>query len=481
MVVRQGGCVSEGSCVGAPPDGCVPRRPAVRSNSGRIASSNGGSPASGVLGGAGRPKANGSRRPAAALRRLWWALPLAVLAVFAALFVGGDVLERRFFPTMPTAWRHALLTFGAGLVTAAASAAVYVVMRRQERLLSATASRLSRLLESYTGNAQAPVRFENPHLKHCRDMLICPRAECPMHSARGQRCWQVMALSRADPGRPGPHVDIQQCHACSVYRSSCPDPLTELGESFNNLMFLLEEEAAQVGRMRAQMLEKEKMVALGQLAAGVAHEVGNPLSSISSIVQMLRRGQVRKPKPEELDLIETHIQRISSIVRQLAGQAQPGTQRWESLDIGKVIDAVIRLVRFDRRARNVEIVCRLPETSRPTFGLRDQLQQVFLNLTLNALDAMPQGGKLTIEAKENHRHIVVTVADTGCGIRPEVGRRVFEPFYTTKEPGQGTGLGLSVSYGIIETHGGTIDFDSVVGQGTEFAVKLPIRNKPPEA
>ncbi len=83
--------------------------------------------------------------------------------------------------------------------------------------------------------------------------------------------------------------------------------------------------------------------------------------------------------------------------------------------------------------------------------------------------------------KENHRHIVVTVADTGCGIRPEVGRRVFEPFYTTKEPGQGTGLGLSVSYGIIETHGGTIDFDSVVGQGTRFAVKLPIRNEPPEA
>jgi signal transduction histidine kinase len=301
-----------------------------------------------------------------------------------------------------------------------------------------------------------------------------------MHVAPGQRCWQVMALSRADR-YDGPRVDIQQCHECSVYRSSCPDRLTELGESFNNLMFLLEEEAAQVGQMRAQMVEKEKMVALGQLAAGVAHEVGNPLSSISSIVQMLRRGHGREPKPEELDLIETHIQRISSIVRQLAGQARPGTERWESLDVGSVIDAAVRLVRFDRRARDVEIVCRSPETPQPTIVLRNQLQQVFLNLALNALDAMPQGGKLTIETKEDPRHIVVTVADTGCGIQPEIGRRIFEPFYTTKEPGQGTGLGLSVSYTIIEAHGGTIDFDSVVGQGTEFTVKLPIRNEPSKA
>jgi len=114
-----------------------------------------------------------------------------------------------------------------------------------------------------------------------------------------------------------------------------------------------------------------------------------------------------------------------------------------------------------------------------TFGLSGQLQQLFINLLLNAYDAMPDGGELTIRVQRRVRKIVASVEDTGCGIAAEVGRRVFEPFFTTKEPGQGAGLGLAVCYNVVEKHGGRIDFDSTPAIGTTFTVEIPILTEPP--
>ena len=114
------------------------------------------------------------------------------------------------------------------------------------------------------------------------------------------------------------------------------------------------------------------------------------------------------------------------------------------------------------------------------YALRNQLQQVFLNLALNALDAMPDGGTLAIHAQRKRSELVVVLEDTGCGIAPEAGRRIFEPFFTTKEPGSGTGLGLAVSYGIVQKHGGRIDFKSVLGIGTTFVVSIPVVSEPPD-
>jgi signal transduction histidine kinase len=113
--------------------------------------------------------------------------------------------------------------------------------------------------------------------------------------------------------------------------------------------------------------------------------------------------------------------------------------------------------------------------------LPGQLQQVFINLSLNALDAMPDGGTLTIRADRKRKAILVSVRDTGEGIPPAVGRRIFEPFFTTKQPGQGTGLGLAVSYGVVQKHGGAIDFQSSVGGGTLFTVELPVLDRTPDA
>ena len=216
-----------------------------------------------------------------------WLLPVVALAAVAVMFILADVIERYLFPDMSTGWRHALLTARSAIVTAAGAAILYLWMRRQQQRLSRTAEQLTRLLESYQRKPSTGLRFENPHLLHCRDVLDCRRTRCAMYEAPGERCWQKLALNHAADDRLCPEVEIEQCYQCAVYRKSCPDKLYELGESFNNLMYLLEQESGQVGRMRAQMVEKEKMVAIGQMAAGIAHEVCNPLSSISAVVQML--------------------------------------------------------------------------------------------------------------------------------------------------------------------------------------------------
>ena len=406
-------------------------------------------------------------------------IPLAVVSTFAVLFVGWEVAERHFFPTLSVGTRHALLTLRAGVITAVASATVYLLMRRQQHRLAGTAERITGLLESYAARRSPAERFENPNLVHCRDVLNCQRRDCAMYDSPGRRCWQDIALRHNVGDQHIPEVTLQQCHECEVYRLSCPDKLTELGESCNNLMFLLEEEAKQVGTMRAQFVQKEKMVAVGQLAAGIAHEVCNPLSSISSIVQVLKRARSAGPRNEELELIETHVQRISATVRQLVSLSRPSVERWESADVGEILDDVVQLVTFDGRARQVDITFERPRSLPRTFVLHGQLDQVFINLSLNALDAMPDGGRLVIAVREEHGSIVVCVEDSGCGIGPETARRIFEPFFTTKEPGRGTGLGLTVSYSIVEKHGGSLDVTSTPGKGAAFRVEIPILSKAP--
>jgi len=439
----------------------------------------GGCDASSVGPCASRPGASARRRLRAILPKsigVAVGLPLLVLAAFAVLFVGLNELERHVFPGMSTALRHFLLTACAAVTATLLSLAIYIPMRRHQRYLSRTAERIARLLESYSGDPAKTLRFENSHLVHCRQVVSCQQADCRMYNSVGERCWQVMALG----GSGSPNVRLQQCHACQVYRASCPDKLIELGESFNSLMYMLERRTAQVDRMRKQMVEKQKMVAIGQIAAGIAHEVGNPLSSISSVTQLLKRHHPNSHMSEQLDIIGTHIKRISDIVQQLVSMARPGPESWAQGDIGRPLRDAMQLISFDKRARNVEIDFKPPVSLPKTHALLGQFQQVFLNLGLNAFDAMPDGGTLTVRAKQAFDKLVFTVEDTGSGMSPDVQRQIFNPFFTTKEPGQGTGLGLAVSHSIVQKHGGTIECRSVVGKGTTFTIQVPILDNPPD-
>ncbi len=404
---------------------------------------------------------------------------LVVLGVFVALLVLSDVAVARLFPSASTALHHGVLSAQAAVLALIACGLVYLTMDRQHKRLSNTAQRLQQLVDDYRRNPDKAGRFENPHLVTCGEVLDHRPPDCPAPDRLGRRCWQTAALRSGGRTTNGSSNPMDVCYGCEVYQQSCPDKLTRLGESFNNLMFLLEEEAHHNSRMHAQMVEKEKMVSIGQIAAGVAHEVCNPLSSISSVAQTLKRKTKNESTVEQLDIIETHIKRISHTVRQLVRMAPPGPERWEQCDVVEILRDAMRLIRFDRRARNTKIDFEPPKNIPRTFALANQLQQVFLNLGLNALDAMPEGGTLTVRVRSRRRDIVVSIKDTGTGIPTELGERIFEPFFTTKEAGKGTGLGLAVSFGIVQKHGGSISFDSRPGSYTVFSVTMPTITEPP--
>ena len=408
-------------------------------------------------------------------------LPIVVLAVIVVILVGWEIGQRHLFPNPSVGLTHFLLTIRAVTITGTACGIVYALMRAQQRGVSQTATRLADLLEAYMVDPNTTEKFENRHLVHCREALRCEFEECPMYEAPGERCWQIMALPDRHDDRVAPAVELDKCHECEVFRQSAPDQLTALGEDINNLMFLLQTEGRRAEHLRGELVEREKMFAIGQLAAGLAHEVGNPLSSISSIVQMLKRAGTSGGMTDQLDLMESHIQRITTTVRQLSRLARRGGDRWSVTDIGRALEDTVKLVSFDERARNVKIEFTPPGPLPGTYGIAGQIEQVFLNLMLNALDAMPNGGTLGIEAHYAHGEIVVKIADSGCGIAPDAKSQIFNPFFTTKDPGQGTGLGLSVSYTVVQKLNGSIEFESVPDQGTVFTVTLPILDQPKAA
>jgi len=230
-------------------------------------------------------------------------------------------------------------------------------------------------------------------------------------------------------------------------------------------------------RLEEQLQISEKMASIGLLAAGVAHEVNTPLTGISSYTQMLLDGaDPQDPKTVLLEKIERQTFRAAKIVNGLLNLSRPGTAAGERIhvDINAVIGDVVSLLEHQFEVGSIKVRRELTDASTTVIGIEHQLQQVFLNLFLNARDAMPRGGWLTIATRIDGRQLVATVSDTGSGIPPEQLARIYDPFFTTKDIGRGTGLGLSITYGIVQEHDGAIRCDSALGQGTRFTLTLPL-------
>ena len=231
-----------------------------------------------------------------------------------------------------------------------------------------------------------------------------------------------------------------------------------------------------------QLHRSEKLASLGRLAAGVAHEINNPLTGVLTFAHLMReKPNMDDQDLQDLDLIIQETTRAAEIVRGLLDFARERAVIKEPLNLNEVIVRTIRLIRnqklFDRIVIDEDLANDLPDIE----GDMNQLQQVLLNLSLNACEAMPTGGTLLIRTRSEERGVIVTLADTGCGIKPEYLEHVFEPFFTTKPVGKGTGLGLSVSYGIVQQHGGTIELDSEPGRGTTFTLVFPALGREPVA
>jgi signal transduction histidine kinase len=240
---------------------------------------------------------------------------------------------------------------------------------------------------------------------------------------------------------------------------------------------LLIEDITDRVRLEEQLQISEKMASIGLLAAGVAHEVNTPLTGISSFTQMLLEGaDPTDPKTVLLEKIERQTFRAAKIVNGLLNLSRPGSatnERCET-DLNAVIGDVFSLLEHQFEVGNIKVRRELAPVPVPVLGIEHQLQQVFLNLFLNARDAMPSGGWLSVATRVEGDRVVAEIADTGSGIPSEQIARIYDPFFTTKAIGRGTGLGLSITYGIVREHEGTILCDSAVGQGTRFTLMLPL-------
>ena len=230
-------------------------------------------------------------------------------------------------------------------------------------------------------------------------------------------------------------------------------------------------------RLEEQLQISEKMASIGLLAAGVAHEVNTPLTGISSFTQMLLEGaDPADPRTRLLEKIERQTFRAAKIVNGLLTLSRPasgGSGDRTPLDLNMVIADVVGLLEHQFEMHRIKVRRELSEAPVLVSGVEHKLQQVFLNLFLNAKDAMPKGGWLSIVTRADGDRIIAEVADTGSGIPSEYLGRIYDPFFTTKAIGQGTGLGLSIIYGIVREHGGSIDCESAPGQGTRFVLSLP--------
>jgi signal transduction histidine kinase len=222
---------------------------------------------------------------------------------------------------------------------------------------------------------------------------------------------------------------------------------------------------------QARSIQQEKMAAFGLLAAGIAHEVGNPLTALSSLVQMLQR---RHPDPytaEKLDLAATQLGRIRRTIRELVDFSRPGSRAVSRFRPAEVVDEALGIAKYYPRTKQRLITSAMDEDLPPVRGVRDHLTQVVLNLVLNAVDATDDRGRIRIEAHAAADSILLTVADDGRGISLADRCRLFQPFFTTKP--HGTGLGLFVSRQIVEEMGGTLSYATEPAQGSTFSVWLP--------
>jgi PAS domain S-box-containing protein len=251
-------------------------------------------------------------------------------------------------------------------------------------------------------------------------------------------------------------------------------PLRDSDGAIAGSIVVMEDISSRV-QLEEQLQISEKMASIGLLAAGVAHEVNTPLTGISSYTQMLLQGaQPDDPNTRMLEKIERQTFRAAKIVNGLLNLARPAQVDSGPVDVNAVVNDVLSLLEHQLRNGRIQVRKELSTIPPIVQGIEYKLQQVFLNLFLNARDAMPKGGWLTIVTRGGDPTATVEVADTGSGIPPDHLSRIYDPFFTTKEIGRGTGLGLSITYGILQEHGGTINCESNVGQGTRFTLTLPL-------
>jgi two-component system NtrC family sensor kinase len=235
----------------------------------------------------------------------------------------------------------------------------------------------------------------------------------------------------------------------------------------------------------AEVARGEKLASIGQLAAGIAHELNNPLTGVLTFTSLLRQKMpAGSQDAEDLDLVIRETRRCASIIRRLLDFARDKTPEHKPVDLNALIDETVRFVERSAALQQIEIATELDPALPPLLVDADLIKQVLINILVNAQQAIEERGSILVQSRLHAQRklpggrgtgpmVEIAISDTGCGIPSANLQRIFDPFFTSKEVGKGTGLGLSVSYGIVTSHGGEIEVESVVGQGSTFRIFLP--------
>ena len=316
------------------------------------------------------------------------------------------------------------------------------------------------------------------------NLTLASVCEKDIASIIGHKCYEAFA-GRSEP-----------CEGCPLQQSLKRDTPSkgDLGNPINRREFeanayplggsgtdsavLSYRDISEERRLQREVIQQEKMAAIGMLAGGVAHEINNPLGGILAFTQLMKRdAQGNAPLIADLEEVERAAVRCKKIVADLLDFSRVSKERERRvMDVNVLLEKVFPFIQREVRALNVELAFDGAGSLPQVVGIPDRLQQVFLNLMTNAIHAMPKGGKLTVisRAVDGDRTVEIVVKDTGVGIPEEIRGRIFDPFFTTKEPGKGTGLGLSISYRIVTEHGGELICNpGADGIGTEFIVRMP--------
>lgn len=383
-------------------------------------------------------------------------------------------------------------------------------------MLQGALDEITRLIEAVATRQAFDVRFLNPNLGKCYELMECSQQECPCHGQPPARCWQISGTYCMGALTGKFAHEVKDCTYCEVYRLATKDPIYMIGECFNNMMNILEQQHLELNAAykglkatQSQMLQHEKMASVGQIAAGVAHEINNPTgfiisnlgtlkkytekimefnkfseeSLVSGEAENIERAIQGKKKQLKIDYIMTDMcnlvqetlegaERIKTIVQNLKTFSRLDEARCKMDDINAGIESTLNILANEIKYRAV-VKKDLGEIPLTLCNL-GQLNQVFMNIISNAAHSIEEKGEIAISTREENGFIVITFSDTGRGIPPEILARIFEPFFTTKDPGQGTGLGLSIAYDIVQEHHGEITAESEVGKGTTFTIRIPI-------
>jgi two-component system, NtrC family, sensor kinase len=281
------------------------------------------------------------------------------------------------------------------------------------------------------------------------------------------------AALRIARGEPSPRVS-----------EDGPGEVGRLAASFNRMTQALEGKVAELeartrelAASREQLVRAEKLASVGRLAAGLAHEIGNPLSAMLGYVEILRSPGPAQPDVEQwrdvLERLHREIERVHHLMQDLLAYSRPSPERCSEVDVAEIIGSAVALLKPQRRFQELDLRCEIATDLPAAKASPGRLTQVLVNLLLNAADAVGGRGRVEVRARRQHAAVVVEVADAGPGVAPEIRDRIFDPFFTTKEPGEGTGLGLATSVSLCESFGATLTLvDTPPGEGATFAIHL---------